>query len=105
MASQPLPDTPSATPTHPPSDTPFVLLLAMVFITTIGVFVLMFSFTYIKDLQTLTSVPDILWDFTCGRPNAYGSTLPLLLTLSIVCFLATGVLYVVRRRLIHRAKQ
>ena len=82
-----------------------MLLLVMVFIGIFGVFMLMFSITYIKDLQTLTSIPDILWDFTCGRPNAYGSTLPLLMTISIVCFLATGVLYIIRRRLINHTRQ
>ena len=89
----------------PLSDNAFLLLLVMVFIGIFGVFMLMFSFTYVKDLQTLTSVPDILWDFTCGRPNAYGSTLPLLLTMSIVCFMATGVLYMIRRRLVNDPRQ
>src|SRR5690606_19428626 len=84
------------------NDTSFVLLLVMVFLGMFGVFMLLFSATYIQDLETLTSVPDILWDFTCGRPNAYGATLPLLLTLSLVCFLAVGVIQLYRRRLIKR---
>ena len=104
MTSHNPPD--QSTNINPPlADTPFILVLIMVFIGIFGVFMLMFSITYIKDVETLTNVPDILWDFTCGRPNAYGSTLPLLLTISIVCFLATGVLYGIRRRIIKRANK
>lgn len=71
----------------------FTLLLGMVFLIVVGVFSLMFSFTYIRDLATLQNVPDILWDFACGRPVDNGIALPLLLTISIVSFLGTGILF------------
>jgi hypothetical protein len=73
-------------------ETEFLLLIGIVFLVVIGMLMAMFSVTYIQDMSTLRNVPDILWDFTCGRPTEAGTTLPLLLTISIVCFLVSGVL-------------
>ncbi len=85
-----------------PFDAPFLLLLAMVFVGMAGIFIGLFSLTYIQDLQTLRNVPDILWDFTCGRPNAAGATLPFMLTLTIISFVSVGVMHGIRRWLLRK---
>jgi len=106
MAAETLPEnTQNETPqsTVVVLDLPFYLMISMIFLSVIGVFTFMFSFTYIQDLATLSEVPDILWDFTCGRPVEGGIGLPLLMTLSIVAFLSSGVMYGWRRWLLGKA--
>ena len=64
----------------------FWLLLGMVFLIVMGVLMAIFSLTYIHDLATLRNVPDLIWNFACGKPLEGETSLPLLLTLSIVSF-------------------
>ncbi|MEM6528069.1 MAG: hypothetical protein AAF653_07220, partial [Chloroflexota bacterium] len=58
-----------------------VMLLAMA--ATLGIF----SAAYIRDLETLRTVPDAIWDAICGRPDPDSLTLPLLLTFATMCLL------------------
>lgn len=97
----PQPETPLQEEAH--YDLPFILTIAMVFLLVIGVMMLLFSFTYIQDLETLRNVPNLVWNFACGQPIESGVTLPLLLTLTILSFLTTGVLFGVQRWLLRRA--
>ena len=89
----------SEQPTQPssPYDTDFMLILGMVCLVVLGLTLALFSVAYIKDLQTLRNVPNLVWNFACGKPIDNDITLPLLLTLSILSFLGTGILYGVRR--------
>ena len=88
-------------PQSPPSQSntefyyslPIMLLAGIVFLLIFGVTMAMFSFTYIQDMATLRNVPNLIWNFACGRPQESGVTLPLLLTISIVSFLGSAVLY------------
>lgn len=77
----------------------FFILASMVFFVVIGFIMLLFSVTFIKDLETLRNVPDALWNFICGKPNENEFTLPLLLTISILCFGISAVLQIWRIRL------
>lgn len=74
----------------------FMLLVAMVFVASVGIMFLLFGIAYIKDLETLRNVPNLIWNFACGRPIESDVTLPLLLTISIVSFIVTTVLSGVR---------
>lgn len=94
---------PSSTKADSSVDLPFLLTVVMVFMGVVGMFMLLFSLTYINDLQTLRSVPDLIWNFACGQPMENGIILPLLLTLSIVSFLTGGVLFGVRWWLLRHA--
>ena len=73
-----------------------VLLLSM------AVMLAIFSAAYIRDLETLRTVPDAIWDAICGRPDPDGITLPLLLTFSTVCLFASGGVYAWKRLRLRR---
>ncbi|MEM6280865.1 MAG: hypothetical protein AAF787_01625 [Chloroflexota bacterium] len=68
-----------------------VMLLAMA--ATLGIF----SAAYIRDLETLRTVPDAIWDAICGRPDPDSLTLPLLLTFATMCLLGGVGVYIYRR--------
>lgn len=65
------------------------LLAGGVFALTMGLLFAVFAGTHIQDLQTLAEFPGMLWSFACGKPVEGGPVLPLLLTFSIVSFLAS----------------
>lgn len=73
-------------------DRQFVLLFAAVMVLAIGVMMLIFSSAYVKDVQTLRNAPSAVWNFICGTPIDNNVTLPLLLTIAIVCFVSGGIL-------------
>lgn len=77
----------------------FWLLIVEIFLGVIGGLMLMFSATFVRDLQTLRNVPDALWNFLCGTPTDSNIILPLLLTIAIVCFGVIGALEIWRWRL------
>jgi hypothetical protein len=94
---------PQEHPPESPYDTVFLLTLGTVFAAVIGVSMLVFSLTYVQDMAALAAVPDQIWNWLCGQPIESSITLPLLLTLSIVSFLTSGVLFGVRWWLQRRA--
>jgi hypothetical protein len=71
----------------------FMLWLATLFLLTVGVMLALFSTAYIKDLTTLQSVPNAIWDAICGRPNPDGIQLPLLLTFATVSLIGSAGVY------------
>ncbi|GAB5491889.1 MAG: hypothetical protein Phog2KO_21040 [Phototrophicaceae bacterium] len=77
----------------------FYILVAMIFFIVIGGIMLLFAVTFINDMQTLRNVPDALWNFICGTPIDNNVTLPLLLTIAIVCFGISAGLQIWRVRL------
>lgn len=77
----------------------FYILAGMIFFVVIGAIMLLFAVTFINDMQTLRNVPDALWNFICGTPTDNNVTLPLLLTISIVCFGVSVGLQIWRIRL------
>jgi hypothetical protein len=83
-------------PNNPPNETGFWLGSAGVMVLVLAVMLLLFSAAYITDLDTLRRVPGILWDFTCGRPVESDIALPLLLTLSILSFVVSSMLFIAR---------
>ncbi|MGB7342166.1 MAG: hypothetical protein WBC91_24935 [Phototrophicaceae bacterium] len=83
-------------------DKQFFLLVAMTFFGVIAGLMFLFAATFIKDLQTLRAVPDALWNFLCGTPSDNNITLPLLLTIGIVCTGISGGLQVWRWRISQR---
>ena len=80
-------------------DKRFYLFVAIVFFLVIGALMMLFSVTFIKDMQTLRTVPDALWNFLCGTPTDNEIALPLLLTIGIVSFGVSGGLQIWRWRL------
>lgn len=75
----------------------FVTQMVVIFLVATGITLLLFSVAYIRDLQTLRSVPDAIWDALCGRPTDDGITLPLLLTSSTLMFIMAAGLAVWQR--------
>jgi hypothetical protein len=75
----------------------FVTQMVIVFLIATGATLLLFSVAYIRDLETLRNVPSAIWDALCGRPTDDGITLPLLLTMSSLMFIAAGGLAVWQR--------
>jgi hypothetical protein len=61
-----------------------VMLLSM------GVMMLAFGAAYIKDLETLRSVPGAIWSAVCGKPSENGIAVPLLLTIGVLFLLSAG---------------
>lgn len=86
-------------PTENPSavDAGFVYTLIIVMLVVFGAFTLLSSLFYIKDITTLRNVPNLVWDFICGQPIDSEITLPLLLTISMVMFMASGIVYAWKR--------
>jgi hypothetical protein len=68
------------------------MLAGIIFLVTLAAITLMFSMAYLDDLNTLRNAPGLVWSFVCGRPTENGVTLPLLLTVSILAVLTSGVL-------------
>lgn len=75
-----------------PYDAAFLLTLTIILLVVFGSFFLIFGLAYVEDLDTLRNVPNAIWNLVCGLPVENGVTLPLLWTISIVAFLAAGVL-------------
>jgi hypothetical protein len=48
---------------------------------------LLFSLALIKDVETLRSAPELVWNFICGIPASDGPELPMILTLATLFFL------------------
>lgn len=65
----------------------FNIQLAIFFLLSTGITLIVFGAAYIKDLQTLKAVPNALWDAICGKPNPDGITLPLLLAVGTTALL------------------
>jgi len=84
---------------------PVLLLAGMVFLLIFGVMMAMFSVTYIQDMATLRNVPNLIWNFACGKPLESDITLPFLLTISIVSIIGSAVLYGWRRWLLKQMTQ
>ncbi len=84
-------------PEQSPYDFDFMLTLGMVCLVMIGLTLSVFSAAYIKDLNTLRNVPNLIWNFACGKPTDNEITLPLLLSLSILSFITTGALFGVKQ--------
>lgn len=70
----------------PSSEKRFYLMIAIIFFIVFGSLMLMFAFTFIKDLETLRSTPDAIWNFLCGTPTDNDISLPMLLTIAITSF-------------------
>jgi hypothetical protein len=62
-----------------------------------GVTMLFFTALYVKDLQTLAQLPELVWYFICGRPSDDGVVLPMLVLLTTAAFMIAGGLWGVRR--------
>ena len=69
-------------PSKPRQD--FTLTLTATMMGSMGMTLLMFAGAYMRDLETLASTPNVIWDAICGRPTPDGIVLPVLF--------ATGVL-------------
>ena len=74
-------------------DTEFVLTIGIVFLLSFAVMMLLIGIANIRDLEMLKTAPELVWNFICGRPVDGNIGMPLLLTLSIVGFLASGALF------------
>ena len=75
----------------------FVMQVVIIFLVAMGTTLLLFSTAYLRDLETLRTVPNAIWDALCGRPTDDGITLPLLLTSSTLMFIVAGGLAVWQR--------
>jgi hypothetical protein len=80
----------------------FSLQLISVMLLSMAVMLAIFSSAYIRDLETLRTVPDAIWDAICGRPDPDGIALPLLLTGTTLCLMASGGVYVWMRIRLNR---
>lgn len=65
----------------------FKLQIAGYMLVGFSVTVLFLSTAYIKDIETLQQIPELVWGFICGVPNQSDTTLPLLLTISTLALL------------------
>jgi hypothetical protein len=77
------------------------LWLTTLLLLTMGIVLALFSMAYMKDLQTLLTVPDAIWDAVCGRPDPESLTLPMLLTTTLLMFMGSGGVHawrVIRKR-------
>lgn len=68
-----------------------------------GVTMLFFSILYVKDLQMLAQLPEMVWYFVCGRPSEDGIVLPMLVLLTTAAFLVGAGLWGVQRVRSRRA--
>lgn len=85
----------------PSDDMDYYYSLGTIFLLTIGITLAGFSIAYARDLNTLRTVPDAIWSAICGKPADDGITLPLVVTLSVLSLLGSGVLHV-WKQLRHR---
>jgi len=69
------------------------MLLAVVGLLSFGVTMLGFSLIYVRDLQTLRQVPDMIWAFICGVPSENGVVLPLLILMSTLSIFVAAALW------------
>lgn len=77
-------------------ETRLMLNVAVIMLVTIGAILVLFSGVYVQDIETLKSAPETVWNFICGIPVEGDYVLPLLLTLSILAFVASAGLLVIR---------
>jgi hypothetical protein len=70
-----------------------VRLLAVVGLLSFGLTMLGFSLLYVRDLQTLSELPDMIWAFICGVPSENGVVLPLLILMSTVSIFIAAALW------------
>ncbi|GAB4518020.1 MAG: hypothetical protein OHK0046_25250 [Anaerolineae bacterium] len=95
--------TPPVAASQPASETAFYLLMGIIMLVIMGVFTAVFSLTYIHDMSMLQNVPEMVWTMICGQPSSSGTTLPLLVTISLVSFIGSGVLFVIRWWILRRS--
>ena len=69
------------------TDWALVRLVAISMLVGFGVVMFATGMAYVKDLDTLRNVPNMVWDCVCGRPVESGIILPLLLTLGTLSIL------------------
>lgn len=69
-------------------------LLLLVFLLTAGITLLGVTALYVHDLETLASLPGMVWNFLCGQPNEGGVTLPALTLTTLITFAAAMAIYV-----------
>lgn len=98
------PANPDPAETTTSSDQDFMLTLAMVFLLTMGVMMLIFSSAYLRDLQTLREVPDAIWSAICGQPVEGGIALPLLFTVGTLSFFGSALIFAYQRLRRHLQK-
>jgi lysylphosphatidylglycerol synthetase-like protein (DUF2156 family) len=70
----------------------FMMRVTAYFLLATGITLIAFSAAYAKDMETLRTVPDAIWDALCGRPSEAGFTLPLLLTVTTLSLIGASVL-------------
>lgn len=75
--------------------TSFALTFSSVALISFGLTMLLMSVIYAKDLSLLINAPLAIWSAVCGQPSSDPLTLPLLITLSGVAFVAGLVLFVI----------
>ncbi len=78
----------------PQAATVSIRVIVAIFTASLGVMLLIFGFASLKDLATLKTVPEAIWNFICGRPSDDGITLPLMFTLGTLALLISGGLTV-----------
>jgi protein SCO1/2 len=76
-----------------PSGAPLTLLLLTALLVGFGGAMLLISAAYLQDLRMLSAVPELVWAFVCGVPTGEAGLLPLFITLALVAFFATGLLW------------
>ena len=82
--------------------TPLVILVVMTLLLSFGAVMLLLGVFYVRDIQTLRNLPDVLWSFICGIPVESGATLPLLIMLALASFAGAGLAWGWRR--LNRAR-
>ena len=102
MTYSPQPDIQNTTPNNtdyqsPLDDKGFFYTVILVILWVFGGFTFLASLFYVQDIQTLRNAPDLVWSFICGQPIDSDITLPLLLTISLVTFLISGIVYIWKR--------
>lgn len=66
------------------------LLAGSIFLAAIGVMMFVFGLAYIRDLDMLRNLPNLIWNFICGTPLDNEITLPLLMTISLASLLSSA---------------
>lgn len=79
----------------------FALMLTAIVLWSMGAMILLFGASYIRDLETLRTVPNAIWDAICGRPNPDSIALPLLLSLGTVAVLSGVAVYGYKALFVH----
>lgn len=68
-------------------------VMFLVFLLTAGITLLGVTIFYVHDMETLASLPGIVWNFICGVPNEGGITLPALALSTLMSFAAAAIIY------------